>query len=49
MCPPWRSIAERTMTSWVCTAVVISAGVDSQRRAESSMSVNKNVTVPNGG
>ena len=37
------------MTSWACTAAAMSAGVDSQSRVESSMSVNRNVTVPDGG
>jgi hypothetical protein len=46
--PPWRSTAERTMTSWALTVSAMSAGFASHRRAESSISVNKNVTVPEG-
>ena len=46
--PPWRSMALRTMASWICTAAAMSAGDSSQSRVESSMSVKRNVTVPDG-
>ncbi len=47
--PPCRSIAARTTASCAGTAVVMSAGACSQSRVESSMPVNRNVTVPEGG
>ena len=40
--------ALRTIASWIRTAAAMSAGASSHRRVESSMSVNRNVTVPDG-
>src|SRR4051794_29844110 len=36
------------MVSCACTATAISDGADSHHRVDSAMSVNKNVTVPDG-
>jgi hypothetical protein len=47
--PPCASIAERTSSSWRSSAGRIASGTDSHNCAERSISVNKNVTVPEGG
>jgi hypothetical protein len=46
--PPCRSIASRNTSSCAASADRIAAGSASQRRVEPSMSVNRNVTVPDG-
>ena len=47
--PPQESIADRNTSSWAANSTRISSGAASQRRVEPSISVNKNVTVPDGG
>src|SRR4051812_34621403 len=42
-------MVERSTSSWRTRAARIASGSASQRRVEPSMSVNKNVTVPDGG
>lgn len=46
--PPRVSIADRRTSSWSMSAVRIASGSASHRRVEPSISVNRNVTVPEG-
>jgi hypothetical protein len=46
--PPCRATASRRISSWRANAACIASGCSSHRRVEPSMSVNKNVTVPDG-
>ena len=46
--PPWPSIAARNTSSCAAKSTRIASGSVSHRRVEPSISVNKNVTVPDG-
>ncbi|HVM66863.1 MAG TPA: hypothetical protein VMU14_18490, partial [Acidimicrobiales bacterium] len=46
--PPCASTAARTTASWRASAAGITSGAACHRRVDPSMSVNKNVTVPDG-
>ena len=47
--PPWRSIASCNTLSWAASACRIPSASASHRRVEPSISVNRNVTTPEGG
>ena len=47
--PSWASIAERNTLSCAASATRIASASASHRRVEPSISVNRNVTTPDGG